>query len=165
MKKGQIVVSWVTSTDHKVIGYMYFITSFGFFLLAGLMALVIRAELAEPGLQFVSLEQYNQLFTMHGTVMLFLFATPLFAGFANAIMPLQIGSPDVAFPRLNMLAYWLFLFGGLIVVAGFLTPGGAAAFGWTAYAPLNDAVRSPGVGADMWIMGLVLSGLGTILGS
>ena len=90
-----------------MIGYLYFITSFGFFLLAGLMALIMRAELAEPDMQFVSLEQYNQLFTMHGTIMLFLFATPLFSGFANAIMPLQIGSPDVAFPRLNMLAYWL----------------------------------------------------------
>ncbi len=83
-------------------------------------------------------EQYNQLFTMHGTIMLLLFATPLFAGFANAIMPLQIGAPDVAFPRLNMLAYWLYLFGGLIASAGFLTPRGAAAFGWFAYAPLSD---------------------------
>ena len=117
-----------------------------------------------PGLQFLSNEQYNQLFTMHGTIMLLLFATPLFAGFANWIMPLQIGSPDVAFPRLNMLSYWLFLFGGLIVLSGFLTPGGAAAFGWYAYSPLTSALYSPGVGADMWIMGLALSGLGTILG-
>ncbi|MFL6069991.1 MAG: cytochrome c oxidase subunit I [Actinomycetes bacterium] len=161
----QQVVKWLTSTDHKVIGYLYLVTSFAFFLLAGVMALVMRAELAEPGMQLVSLQQYNQLFTMHGTIMLFLFATPLFAGFANAIMPLQIGSPDVAFPRLNMLAYWLFLFGGLLVVASFLTPGGAAAFGWTAYSPLSDSVRSPEVGADMWIMGLTLSGLGTILGA
>jgi cytochrome c oxidase subunit I len=129
------------------------------------MALLIRAELTAPGMQFVSLEQYNQLFTMHGTIMLFLFATPLFSGFANAIMPLQIGSPDVAFPRMNMLAYWLFVFGGLIVAASLITPGGAAAFGWTAYAPLNDAVRSPGVGADLWLVGLALGGLGTILGA
>jgi cytochrome c oxidase subunit 1 len=97
--------------------------------------------------------------------MLLMFATPLFVGFANWIMPLQIGSPDVAFPRLNMLSYWLFLFGSLIVVAGFLTPGGAADFGWFAYAPLNSAIRSPGVGADMWIMGLAMSGFGTILGA
>ena len=102
---------------------------------------------------------------MHGTIMLLLFATPLFAGFANAIMPLQIGAPDVAFPRLNMFSYWLFLFGGLIAVAGFLTPSGAADFGWFAYAPLSDAVRSPGVGADLWIMGLWLAGFGTILGA
>ena len=124
--------SWLTTTDHKMIGYLYLITSFVFFLVGGLMALVMRAELARPGMQFVSNEQYNQLFTMHGTIMLLLFATPLFVGFANVIMPLQIGSPDVAFPRLNMLSYWMFLFGGIIVMPGFLTPGGAASFGWFA---------------------------------
>ncbi len=89
-------------------------------------------------MQFLSPEQYNQLFTMHGTVMLLLFATPLFFAFANLIMPLQIGSPDVAFPRLNALSFWLFLFGSLIVLSGFLTPGGAADFGWTAYTPLSN---------------------------
>ncbi|MDA0274047.1 MAG: cytochrome c oxidase subunit I [Actinobacteria bacterium] len=163
--KGQAFVKWITSTDHKTIGYMYLITSFAFFAVAGLMALGIRAELAQPGLQFVSNEQYNQLFTMHGTIMLFLFATPLFVGFGNVIMPLQIGAPDVAFPRLNMLGFWLFLFGGLIVLMGFFTPGGAAAFGWFAYTPLSTAAYSPGVGGDLWIMGLTLSGLATILGS
>ncbi|MCW2888653.1 MAG: cytochrome c oxidase, subunit [Streptosporangiaceae bacterium] len=163
-ERGSVLVSWLTTTDHKVIGYLYLITSFVFFLLAGVMAMVMRAELARPGLQFVSREQYNQLFTMHGTVMLLLFATPLFVGFTNVIMPLQIGSPDVAFPRLNMFSYWLFLFGGLIVFMSFITPGGAASFGWTAYAPLNRATASPGVGGDLWIMGLALSGFGTILG-
>jgi cytochrome c oxidase subunit 1 len=162
---GRIVVSWATSTDHKTIGYLYLITSFVFFLLAGAMALIMRAELARPGLQLISNEQYNQLFTMHGTLMLFLFATPLFVGFGNVIMPLQIGSPDVAFPRLNMFSYWLFLFGGITVCLGFFAPGGAAAFGWFAYAPLSNAVNSPNVGADLWIMGLALSGLGTILGA
>jgi cytochrome c oxidase subunit 1 len=161
---GNAVVKWLTSTDHKTIGYLYLTTSFVFFLFAGLMALFMRAELARPGSQILSNEQFNQAFTMHGTIMLLLFATPLFVGFANVIMPLQIGSPDVAFPRMNMFSYWLFLFGGLIVVAGFLTPGGAADFGWFAYAPLNDSIRSPGIGADMWIMGLVMSGFGTILG-
>ncbi|MGB4324388.1 MAG: cbb3-type cytochrome c oxidase subunit I, partial [Candidatus Nanopelagicales bacterium] len=161
---GAHVVNWMTSTDHKLIGYMYLITSVLWFLVAGLMALVIRAELAVPGMQVVSLEQYNQLFTMHGTIMLFLFATPLFVGFGNVIMPLQIGAPDVAFPRLNMFGYWLFLFGGLIVAAGFFTPGGAAAFGWFAYAPLSNAVNSPEVGADLWLLGLTMGGLGTILG-
>jgi cytochrome c oxidase subunit 1 len=102
---------------------------------------------------------------MHGTIMLFLFATPLFVGFANIIMPLQIGAPDVAFPRLNMLGYWLFLFGGTMVVSGFLTPGGAASFGWFAYAPLSNAVNSPGAGSDLWLLGLALGGLGTILGA
>src|SRR6187455_3460754 len=124
---GRTVIKWVTSTDHKTIGYMYLITSFIFFCIGGLMALVIRAELFEPGIQIVqSKEQYNQLFTMHGTIMLLLFATPLFAGFANVIMPLQIGAPDVAFPRLNALAYWFYLFGGITASAGFLTPSGAA---------------------------------------
>ncbi len=163
---GSIAVKWMTTTDHKVIGNLYFITSFVWFLVGGLMALVIRAELAVPGLQVVdNPDQYNQLFTMHGTIMLLLFATPLFAGFANALMPLQIGSPDVAFPRLNMFAYWLYLFGGLIVGAGFLTPNGAAAFGWFAYAPLSDSTYSPGLGGDLWVFGLALAGFGTILGA
>jgi cytochrome c oxidase subunit 1 len=162
---GRTIVKWITSTDHKTIGYMYLITSMVFFALAGVMALAIRAELARPGLQFLSNEQYNQLFTMHGTIMLLLFATPLFIGFANVIMPLQIGAPDVAFPRLNMLGYWLYLFGGLMVVSGFLTPGGAASFGWFAYAPLSNAVNSPGAGSDLWLLGLALGGLGTILGA
>jgi cytochrome c oxidase subunit I len=163
--KGQILVRYITTTDHKVIGNLYLITSFAFFLCAGLMAMLIRAELARPGLQFVDDNLYNQLFTMHGTIMLLLFATPLFVGFANCIMPLQIGSPDVAFPRLNMFSYWLFLFGGLIVLSGFFVPGGAASFGWFAYAPLNNAVRSPGAGGDLWTMGLWMAGLGTILGA
>ena len=162
---GSMVVSWLTSTDHKVIGYMYLMLATFWFFAAGAMALVVRAELAIPGLQFVSLEQYNQLFTMHGTIMLFLFATPLFVGYANVIMPLQIGSPDVAFPRLNMFGFWLFAFGGMVVAAGFLTPGGAAAFGWFAYAPLSNGVYSPEVGGDLWLLGLAMGGLGTILGS
>ena len=163
---GTTVVKWMTTTDHKVIGNLYFFTSFAWFLLGGVMALVIRAELMQPGLQLVdNPDQFNQLFTMHGTVMLLLFATPLFAGFANAIMPLQIGAPDVSFPRLNMFAYWLYLFGGLIAAAGFLTPSGAAAFGWFAYAPLSDVTYSPGVGGDLWVFGLALGGFGTILGA
>jgi cytochrome c oxidase subunit 1 len=162
--KGRVVVTWMSSTDHKVIGYMYLITSFMFFLFGGVLALIMRTQLLSNAGGIVSNEQYNQLFTMHGTIMLLMFATPLFAGFTNVIMPLQIGSPDVAFPRMNMLAYWFFLFGSLIAVSGFLTPGGSAAFGWFAYSPLTDSIHSPGIGGDMWIMGLALSGLGTILG-
>ncbi|WP_084264376.1 aa3-type cytochrome oxidase subunit I [Actinomadura macra] len=163
--KGRLVASWLSSTDHKVIGHLYLITSFVFFLVGGLLAMMIRAELLEPGTQVISNEQFNQMFTIHGTIMLLLFATPLFAGFANAIMPLQIGAPDVAFPRMNMISYWLYLFGGIITVAGFLTSNGAASFGWTAYAPLSDTIRSPGVGGDLWVTGLLLSGVGTILGA
>ncbi|MFS0701242.1 cytochrome c oxidase subunit I [Cellulomonas sp. 179-A 4D5 NHS] len=163
---GRTVIKWVTSTDHKTIGYLYLISSFVFFCIAGVMALLIRAELFEPGIQVVQTpEQYNQLFTMHGTIMLLLFATPLFAGFANIIMPLQIGAPDVAFPRLNMFAYWLYLFGGLIAVGGFLTPQGAASFGWFAYTPLSTTAYSPGLGGDLWVFGLALGGFGTILGA
>src|SRR5919199_3504118 len=162
---GTISWKWMVTTDHKVIGNLYFITTMLFFFLGGVLALGIRAELAFPGMQYMSYETYNQFFTMHGTIMLLLFATPLFAGFANAIMPLQIGSPDVAFPRLNMLSYWFFLFGGLVTVSGFLTSSGPASFGWFAYTPLSDAVNSPGVGGDLWIMGLYMAGLGTILGA
>ncbi|MET9434908.1 cytochrome c oxidase subunit I [Streptomyces sp. NPDC006551] len=162
---GAVVVSWLTTTDHKKIGHLYLITSFVFFLLGGLLALMIRAELARPGIQIMSPEQYNQAFTLHGTVMLLLFATPTFAGFANAIMPLQIGSPDVAFPRLNMFSYWLFLFGGLIAFGGVFTTQGTADFGWTAYTPLSGGERTPYVGGDMWVMGLALGGFGTILGA
>ncbi|MFZ1653770.1 MAG: cytochrome c oxidase subunit I [Candidatus Nanopelagicales bacterium] len=162
---GRTVIKWVTTTDHKVIGNLYFITAMFFFFVGGILALFLRAELTAPGTQFLSNEQYNQIFTMHGTIMLLLFATPLFSGFANALMPLQIGAPDVAFPRLNMFAYWLYLFGALVVAFSIFTPGGAADFGWTAYAPLSSAVYSPSSGGDLWFLGLTLGGLGTILGA
>jgi cytochrome c oxidase subunit I len=164
-RKGSVLAGWLSSTDHKIIGHLYLITSFFFFLCAGIMALLIRVQLLGPNQDFISDQQYNELFTMHGAIMLLLFATPTFAGFANELIPLQIGSPDVAFPRLNLLSYYLFAFGGLILLASFLAPGGAAAFGWYAYAPLTSAAYSPGIGPDLWIMGLVLSGLGTILGA
>ncbi|GAA3071238.1 aa3-type cytochrome oxidase subunit I [Streptomyces glomeratus] len=156
---------YLTTTDHKKIAHLYFFTSFGFFLFAGVLAMLMRAELARPGLQIVTNQQYNELFTIHGTIMMLLFATPTFAGFANAVMPLQIGAPDVAFPRLNALSYWLFLFGGLIVVSGYFVDQGPAAFGWFAYSPLNNAVRSPGHGGDLWAMGLAVAGVSTTLGA
>src|SRR5690554_244935 len=166
VRKGNVLVEWITSTDHKKIGYMYLISSFIYFCIAGVMALIIRAQLFAPGLELLATkEQYNQLFTMHGTIMLLMFATPLFAGFANVLMPLQIGAPDVAFPRLNAFAYWLYSFGSLIAVAGFLTPQGAASFGWFAYTPLSTTTFSPGIGGNMWVMGLAISGFGTILGA
>ncbi len=164
--KGASWVKWLTTTDHKVIGNLYFITTFVFFMFAGLQALIIRAELFQPGIQVVeNMEQFNQMFTMHGSIMLLLFATPLFAGFANALLPLQIGAPDVAFPRLNMLAYWLYLFGGLIASAGFVVPGGAASFGWFAYPTLSNATFTPSLGGDLWILGFGLGGFGTIMGA
>ena len=163
-RKGSLLADWLSSTDHKVIGHLYLITSFGFFLIGGLLAMIMRAQLFGPDNHIVSDQQYNELFTMHGAIMLLLFATPLFIGFANEIMPLQIGAPDVAFPRMNILSYYFFLFGGLILLSSLVTPGGPPSFGWYAYSPLTSQVYSPGVGADLWIMGLVLSGLGTILG-
>ncbi|GIE85137.1 aa3-type cytochrome oxidase subunit I [Actinoplanes regularis] len=163
--RGSWLARTIRTTDAKQIGVMYLVTAFAWFLIGGLMAMLIRAELARPGMQLLSPEQYNQLFTMHGTIMLLFFATPIVFAFANFVVPIQIGAPDVAFPRLNAFAYWLYLFGGLIALGGFVVPGGAADFGWTAYLPLSDAVHSPGVGGNMWVVGLALSGVGTILGA
>src|SRR5690625_2816368 len=114
--RGRLVVKWITSTDHKVVGYLYLITAFAFFTCGGVLAMLIRAELLLPGLQIVkSTEQFNQLFTIHGTLLLLLFATPLFVGLGNVMVPLQIGSPDVAFPRLSMFSYWIFALVVLLV--------------------------------------------------
>ncbi|HEY8975529.1 MAG TPA: cbb3-type cytochrome c oxidase subunit I, partial [Burkholderiaceae bacterium] len=163
--KGSWLARTLRTTDAKQIGLLYFVTSFAFFAIGGVLALLIRAELFQPGLQIVSSEQFNQLFTMHGTIMLLMFATPIVFAFGNYLVPLQIGAPDVAFPRLNAFAYWLYLLGSTLAVAGFITPGGAASFGWFAYQPLSNAVNSPGIGADMWFVGLSISGAGTILGA
>ena len=160
--KGNHAWTMLTTTDHKQLGIMYIIMSFCFFFIGGLMALLIRVELFHPGMQYLSNEQFNQLFTMHGTVMLLLYGTPVVWGFANYIMPLQIGAPDVAFPRLNALGFWLTTWGGVLMLSGFLTPGGAGDFGWTIYMPLADAIHSPGVGTNLWIMGVGLTGIGTI---
>ncbi|AWT26788.1 Cytochrome c oxidase subunit 1 [Corynebacterium provencense] len=160
--KGNHAWNILTTTDHKQLGIMYIIMSFCFFFIGGLMALLIRVELFHPGMQYLSNEQFNQLFTMHGTVMLLLYGTPVVWGFANYIMPLQIGAPDVAFPRLNALGFWLTTWGGVLMLSGFLTPGGAADFGWTMYMPLADAIHSPGVGSNLWILGVGVGGVGTI---
>ncbi len=165
-KRGNVIVRWLTSTDHKVIGHLYIITSLVYFVIGGIMALIIRLQLWAPGMNVLATkEQYNQMFTMHGTIMLLMVATPLFAGLANEILPLQLGAPDVAFPRLNMLSFWLYFFGSLIAVSGFLTPQGAASFGWFAYSPLSSDTFSPGIGSNMWVLGLAMSGFGTILGA
>ncbi|HEU5271740.1 MAG TPA: cbb3-type cytochrome c oxidase subunit I, partial [Jatrophihabitans sp.] len=154
--RGSLFVRMLGTTDHKLIGQMYLVTTIIFFMFGGVLALLMRAELARPGLQFLSQEQYNQLFTMHGTIMLLFFATPLVFAFANLVLPLQIGAPDVAFPRLNAFSYWAYLFGGALVLFGFATPGGGAEFGWTAYQPLADDANTPGVGGNMWYAGLIL---------
>ncbi len=159
------VVGWITTVDHKRIGILYMITAVVFFIASGILALLMRAELAQPGLQIMDESTYNQAFTIHGTGMMLLFATPLVAGFANYFVPLHVGAPDVAFPRLNALTYWLYALGGLVVFSGFLTASGAASFGWTGYAPLSDSTYTPGAGVDLWIIGLILVGFSSILGA
>ena len=156
------VLGWLTTTDHKAIGVSYMVTSFAFFLLGGLLALVMRAELAQPDMQVVSTDIYNQLFTMHGSIMMFLFLGPFAFGLANFLVPLQIGAPDMAFPRLNALSYWLFLGGGLTMVSGFLTSDGAPSFGWFAYTPLSNETYSPSIGGELWLIGLLLTGFSAV---
>ena len=161
--RAQGLLAFVTSTDHKRIGISYMATAFAFYLLGGALAVVIRSELYEPGRQVVSQGRYNEMFTMHGSIMLFLFLGPFAFGLANYFVPLHIGARDMAFPRLNALSYWFYLFGGITMVSGFLTADGGADFGWTGYTPLSDIVRSPGIGADLWIIGVALTGLSGIL--
>src|ERR1039457_5842108 len=157
------ILKWLTSTDHKVIGLSYMITSLVMFYLAGIMALPLRLQLTAPHSTLLSFNQYNELFTMHGSLMLYLFAGPFaFGGLANYIVPLQIGAPDMAFPRLNALSYWLYLTGSITMLLGFFVAGGAASFGWVAYAPLSGATSSPGIGGDVWIMALLLTGFSAI---
>jgi cytochrome c oxidase subunit 1 len=158
------IYEWLTTTDHKKIGIMYLVNSILFFLAGGILALVVRAELAIPGLQFVDEAFYNQAFTMHASFMLFLFVIPILAGFGNYAVPLQIGAPDMAFPRINALSFWLLPLGGALMASGFLVSGGAAASGWTEYPPLSGAQYS-GTGTDLWIMGLTLIGTSSILGA
>jgi cytochrome c oxidase subunit 1 len=157
------ILKWMTSTDHKVIGLSYTVTSVIMLVIGGLFAEIIRAQLASPNGSMVSLAQYNELFTMHGSVMIYLFAGPFaFGGLANIIVPIQIGAPDMAFPRLNALSYWLYLMGSITMLMGFFTAGGAANFGWVAYAPLSNSINTPGAGADLWIGGLLLTGFSAI---
>jgi len=160
--RGRGLLGVLTTTDHKVIGLLYIVTALCFFLLGGALASVVRVELYSPGTQVVEPGAYNQVFTMHGSVMMYLFIVPVAFGLANYLVPLHIGAKEMAFPRLNALGYWLFLFGGLTMVAGFLTADGPAAFGWTATAPLSEAIRSPAIGHDLWLLAVVLTGTGTI---
>jgi cytochrome c oxidase subunit 1 len=157
-------VAWLTTTDHKKIGILYCVTAFGFFLVGGTLADVMRTELAETGRQLVTAQAYNGLFTIHGIVMIFLFVAPFGIGLANYLIPLQIGAPDMAFPRLNALSYWFFVGGGLLVLlSGFASAGGGAQTGWYMYAPLSGLRYSPGVGPDLLILGLALVAISTLL--
>ena len=155
---------WVTTTDHKKIGILYLVNSFVFFFIGGILALGVRSQLAVPENKLIPPELYNQLFTLHASLMLFLFIIPILAGFANYVVPLQIGAPDMAFPRINALSFWMLPLAGIIMLAGFLTPNGAAAEGWTSYSPLAQRAYS-GTGTDLWVVAVTLIGTSSILGS
>jgi cytochrome c oxidase subunit 1 len=158
------IFRWLMVTSHKDIGLLYIITALIFFLVGGVEAMLIRIQLSVPNSTFLSPEAYNQIFTMHGTTMIFLLAMPLLAGLANYFVPIMIGARDMAFPRLNGLSYWFFLFGGLIMYSSFFL-GGAADAGWFAYAPLTSKEFSPSHGIDFWVLGIFMTGLGSTIGS
>ncbi|HEU4399490.1 MAG TPA: cytochrome c oxidase subunit I [Actinomycetota bacterium] len=160
------IVQWLTTTDHKKIGIMYLVNSYFWFAVAGLLAVFIRVELAQPGTQFFGEQRYNELFTMHGTTMIFLFIIPILAGFGNYIVPLQIGALDMAFPRVNALSFWMLPLAGIVLFSSYAL-GGPADAGWTQYAPLSEGIgaQSNSIGTDLWIVALLLVGTSSILGS
>src|SRR6201992_2797752 len=147
------------NTEHKVIGIQYVVTTFFFFFVGGLMAIVIRAELAQPGTQIVGANTYNNLFSTHAVLMIFVFVIPVFAGLANYVLPLMIGAPDMAFPRLNALSYWMLPLAGLLFIASFLAPGGAFDAGWTGYAPLSTGAP---LGQSFFNIGVQFAGFSSI---
>jgi cytochrome c oxidase subunit 1 len=147
------------NTDHKVIGIQYVVTSFFFMLVGGLLAMLVRAELATPGQQFVNADAYNGLFSVHASLMIFLFIIPVFAGLANYVLPLMIGAPDMAFPRLNALSFWMLPIAGTMMAASFLAPGGSFSTGWTAYAPLSTSVP---IGQMFFTIGVQFAGASSI---
>jgi cytochrome c oxidase subunit 1 len=159
------VSSWLTTVDHKRIGLLYIVTSLVFFATGGLLALLMRAQLATPNETFITRDSYNELFTIHGTTMIFLVVVPIFAGFGNFLVPLMIGARDMAFPRLNALSYWLFLFGGIVLYASWFAGTGPAKCGWYSYPPCSEAGYSGGNGQDLWILALHILTLSSLLGA
>src|ERR1700748_19121 len=147
------------NTHHKVIGIQYICTTFFFFFVGGLLAMLIRAELAQPGTQIVDAATYNNLFSTHAAIMIFLFVIPVFAGIANYVLPLMIGAPDMAFPRLNALSFWMLPLAGIMMLMSFLAPGGSFASGWTAYAPLSTTMP---LGQSFFNIGVQFAGLSSI---
>ena len=155
---------WLATTNHKDIGILYILSSFFFFIVGGVEALILRIQLGTPDNTFVTPDVYNQIFTMHGTTMIFLFVMPILVGFGNYLVPLMIGARDMAFPRLNALSYWMFIFGGLLLYSSFLF-GGAPDAGWFAYAPLTISQYSHSHGMDFWALGITLTGIGSTVGA
>ena len=156
--------SWIASVDHKQIGVMYMLLALFFLLVGGFEAVLIRIQLARPNNTFLSPQMFNQLFTMHGTTMVFLVGMPVFSGFANYLVPLMIGARDVAFPRLNAMSFWMLPFAGGLLYFSFLT-GSAPDAGWFAYAPLSTKAYSSLPGLDYWVLGLIVAGIGSIAGA
>src|SRR5689334_16848323 len=159
------ITKWILTTDHKLIGVMYLWLSLFFFGVAGIFALIMRAQLSAPGLHVLRPEVYNQLMSLHGTFMVFFWTIPVLAGFSNYVVPLQIGARDMAFPRVNAFGFWLLVPAGLLMLSSLLMHGGSSAAGWTSYPPLTDRQYSPGPGVDLWILGLHLAGMSSILGA
>jgi cytochrome c oxidase subunit I len=158
------LLRWISSVDHKEIGILYFISAMFFFLIGGVEALVIRLQLLAPNLHLISPETFDQMFTMHGTTMIFLFVMPMLTGFSTYMVPLMIGARDMAFPRLNAMSFWIQLFGGVILYFSFLA-GGASSAGWFAYTPLSEKAYSSLPGVDYWILGIACVGIGTLAGA
>ncbi|MEI7547329.1 MAG: cbb3-type cytochrome c oxidase subunit I, partial [Actinomycetota bacterium] len=156
--------SWVFTVDHKKIGIMYGVVAMFFFLVGGCEALLIRLQLAAPDNTVLSAGLYNEMFTMHATTMVFLFVMPMAAAFANYFLPLQVGARDVAFPRLNALSFWLFLFGGIFLNTSWFL-GGAADGGWFMYSPNSSRLFSPSHGVDFWVLGLQIIGIASLVSS
>jgi len=157
--------SWLATVDHKRIGILYILTSLIFFVAGGIIALLMRSQLAQPNEHIFTRNKYDQLFTMHGTTMIFLVVVPVFAGLANYVVPLMIGARDMAFPRLNALSYWFFLLGGIVLYASWFSAGGAARAGWYSYPPLSESAFEPGKGQDLWILAIHLTSISSILGA
>ncbi|MGN6431164.1 MAG: cytochrome c oxidase subunit I [Gaiellaceae bacterium] len=157
--------SWLATVDHKRIGIMYILTSLLFFVAGGIIALLMRSQLAQPNEHIFTRNKYDQLFTMHGTTMIFLVVVPVFAGLGNFLVPLMIGARDMAFPRLNALSYWFFVLGGIVLYASWFAAGGAARAGWYSYPPLSESAFEPGRGQDLWILAIHLTSISSILGA
>ena len=167
------ILDYLSSVDHKKIAKMYLWTTVLFFIVGGILALLVRTQLAIPANSFLKPQVYNQVFTMHGTTMIFLFVIPMWSGFGNYFVPLQIGARDMAFPRINAFSFWLIPFGAAVLFAGFFVPadvkthclGGAGSAGWTGYVPLTEKQYACSLGQDFWILGLHILGVGSILGA
>jgi len=159
------VASWLTTVDHKRIGILYIGTALVFFVAGGILALLMRAQLATPNEHLLTKNSYDSTMTMHGTTMIFLVIVPILAGFGNYLVPLMIGARDMAFPRLNAFSYWMYLLGGIVLYGSFFAAGGPAHSGWTSYVPLSEQLYSPGHGQDYWILALHILSIASLAGA